>query len=156
MRVKQFVFDGYPGGNSDFAARYEAMEDERRRQFDEMLRTVSRALHADAISQPYVAITLIGCSDRQDRAGMSHQQAQASEAKAALDRVDQAFTWVSERITALSGVPEETWKEESGKVTWALVPAGSGFLEVPNPANEQDRLKNRRVVILFSHFEIMA
>lgn len=75
MRVTPFTFSGYPSGNVDFAARYAAADDDTQSAFDTMLRSVGRAIFADAISQPYVAITVIGHSDRQDTPGMTHQQA---------------------------------------------------------------------------------
>jgi hypothetical protein len=122
--------------------------------FDTMVNNVARAMFADAISQPYVAITVIGHSDRQDRPGMTHAQAQASESEAATKRAVDAWSWLRARITHEVGAPDESWTEDSAKVTWAMVYAGSGQMAMPNPVTEEDRLRNRRVVILFSHFEI--
>jgi hypothetical protein len=156
MRVKAFTFDGYPPGNHDFAGRYAALELNERDEFDEMLHVVVRAVFADILSQPYVAITVIGHSDRQDLPGMTHQQAQASEAEASRARAVDAWTWLSDRISVLVGEDYVGWEENSPKVTWAWVSAGSGQLVHPNPSNDQQRLENRRVVVLFSHFEINA
>ena len=87
---------------------------------------------------------------------MTHAQAQASEAEAAMNRAVDAWAWLKARITQDLGAPDDSWTEDSRKVTWAMVYAGSGQLEVPDPVREEDRLRNRRVVILFSHFEIDA
>ena len=48
------------------------------------------------------------------------------------------------------------WEEASPKVTWAWVSAGDGQLVNPNPVSEAERLENRRVVLVFSNFEITA
>lgn len=154
MRVKAFVFDGYPAGQSDFASRYAALDDEARAGFDAMVHNVARAMFSDALSQPYVALTVIGHSDRQDLPGLTHQQAQADEAEAAENRAVDAWSWLRARITEEVGAPDDSWTEDSPKVTWAMVFAGSGQLQVHDPVTEEDRLRNRRVVILFSHFEI--
>lgn len=156
MRVKPFTFDGYPPGNHDFAARYAALDAPSRDAFDAMLHVVSRAIFADVLSQPYVAMTVIGHSDRQDLPGMTHQQAQASEAAAARDRAVDAWAWLSQQISTLVGPEFDGWEENSRKVTWSWVSAGSGQLVHPDPGGEDQRLQNRRVVILFSHFEIDA
>lgn len=154
MRVKAFTFAGYAPGDSDFAGRYAASDDDVRDRFDQMLGNVARAMFADPISQPYVAFVIIGHSDRQDLPGLTHQQAQASEAAASEARAENAWAWMRESISSKVGPGFEGWEEQSHKVTWAWVSAGSGQLVHPDPNSEQDRLANRRVVILFSHFEI--
>ena len=156
MRVTPFTFSGYPSGNVDFAARYAAADDDTQSAFDTMLRNVGRAIFADAISQPYVAITVIGHSDRQDTPGMTHQQAHASEAAASKARAEDAWAWMRQRISEQAGPAAEGWEENSPKVTWAWVSAGAGQMAHPQPISEQDRMENRRVVILFSHFELLA
>ena len=156
VRVTAFTFDGYPPGNHDFAERVAAVDALTRDQFEAMLDVVARAIFADVLSQPYVAITIIGHSDRQDQPGMTHQQAQASEAEASQARAVDAWTWFHDRISTLVGPGFEGWEENSRKVTWAWVSAGSGQLVNGDPSTEPQRLQNRRVVMLFSHFEIEA
>lgn len=154
MRVKPFTFDGYPAGQHNFEPRYSSLDAPTRAAFDDMLNVVARAVWSDSLSQPYVAITVIGHSDRQDRPGMTHQQAHASEAEAARTRAVEAWAWVHDRISRLLGPEHTGWEETSRKVTWAWVSAGAGQLVHPEPGTEQQRLANRRVVILFSHFEL--
>jgi hypothetical protein len=156
VRVKPFTFDGYGSGDYDFAARYAAMDQVRRVEFDAMLDTVARAIFEPVLEQPYVAMMVIGHSDRQDLPGLTHQQAQASEAEAATKRAVDAWNWLWERISSHVGPQYAGWEENSPKVTWAWVSAGAGQLVNPNPLSEADRLQNRRVVLLFSHFEIGA
>lgn len=86
---------------------------------------------------------------------MTHQQAHASEAAASKARAEDAWAWMRRWISEQTGPAAEGWEEDSRKVTWAWISAGAGQMAHPNPFSEQDRLGNRRVLILFSHFEIL-
>ena len=104
---------------------------------------------------PFVSLIAVGHSDRQDRSDFSCDQRRSSEIEASTARAVSAWEWIKARVTekaAEQGVDAGEWWETSPFVTWGLVFAATGMLKHPQPADEQQRLENRRVTVLVSIF----
>ncbi len=154
MVLRSFTIHGYPPGDVDFATGLTRLDPATREAFDQAVHDVTRALFTGALDQPYASLVVVGHSDRQDIAGLTHQQAQADEAEASRARADNAWAWLHATISAQAGPQLAGWEERSSKATWLVVSAGSGQLVHPDPVMEEQRLLNRRVEVHFSHFDL--
>ena len=152
--LRTFTIDGYTPGDVDFGVRVDALAPDTRETFDRAVHDFVRALFTDALSQPFGSLVVVGHSDRQDAPGMTHREAQASEAAASRARADSAWAWLHATISQQAGPELAGWEDGSAKVTSLVVSAGSGQLVHPDPVAEEQRLQNRRVEVHLSHFDV--
>jgi flagellar motor protein MotB len=154
MMLRTFTIDGYTPGDVDFGGRVDALPPDTRETFDRAVHNFARAV-TDALSQPFGSLMVVGHSDRQDAPGMTHREAQASEAAASRARADSAWGWLHATISEQAGSELAGWEDGSAKVTSLVVSAGSGQLVHPDPVTEEQRLQNRRVEVHLSHFDLV-
>lgn len=151
MEVPAFRFGGYGPGDTDFGARLAAADPQAQADFNSMLDRVSGFV-TSAAPTGYAVITVIGYSDRQDRADLSCDQRRESEEEASTNRAVAAWDWVTTAVGQRPGVGAGPWWDESPYITWALVGAGATRLPNPVPTDESQRAENRRVTFLVSEF----
>lgn len=150
MQMQHLTFDGFASGETDFGPRFDAAPQELRESLDALISATVRATISDIFSLPFTSLVVIGHSDRQDRPGMTHQQAHASEAAAAEARALSAIGWLKGRLDAATGTD---WTQ-SAKVSWTWAAAAAGMLVHPDPTTETERAGNRRVVFHFHNFDL--
>lgn len=152
MRVQLFRFDRYPAGQTDFEA-VAALLGSPLLELDDAFRAMAEGIAGTANN--FSTITIVGHSDRQDRADFNCDQRRQSEIDAASARANSAWDFcrvaISQHIEQISGAPPADWWETSDRVTWDLVFASVGMLR-NGSASEDERLQNRRVDILVSIF----
>lgn len=152
MRVQLLRFAGYPAGQTDFETVGMVQRDSPVLELDDVCKTIAAGICGTENVRG--AITIVGHSDRQDRADMSCDQRRDSEIAAARDRAISAWEvmkTIVARHAAEDGWNGGDWWEESDRVTWALVYAAAGMLRNAS-ANETERAQNRRVEFLVSVF----
>jgi flagellar motor protein MotB len=152
MRVKLLRFDSYPGGVTDFNA-IRTLPQNPAADLDASLMSMAESIAGVAGFRS--SIVIVGHSDRQDRPDFSCDQRRQSEIDASRERAHSAWDYCRETISEVMPVmpPIVDWWDTSDRMTWALVYAAAGMLQ-NGSANEAERLKNRRVDILISHFAV--
>lgn len=152
MRVQLFRFDRYPAGQTDFQA-VAALDGAPLLEMSDAFQEIADGITGAANN--FSTITVVGHSDRQDRADFSCNQRRQSEIDASTERANSAWdfcrTVITELVERVPGAPAADWWESSDRVTWDLVYAATGMLR-NGSANEAERLQNRRVDILVSVF----
>lgn len=151
MRMVPYRFAGYGPGDYDFQARLIAAEDETRQSLGDALDRVADTI-VQAPAGRFFSLVVVGYSDRQDAAGLSHEARRASEEAASQERADSAWEFLKNAISAKAGGLQGEWWDDSPNITWALIGAGATRLTHGNPASEGQRSENRRLVILLSEF----
>lgn len=154
MRLEALEFASYPPGVTDFAQLLATTDQPNLFRLGEILTAVADQV-ANPVPNRFFSLIVAGHSDRQDRADMSCDERRTSEAEAAQGRAVSAWEWVKGRVVELvsvAGIDAGEWWESSPQVTWGLVFAGAGMLKFPEPTPDE-RLLNRRVVVLVSQFE---
>lgn len=154
MRLFADEFSGFPAGVTDFGTLLQTTTQPDLAELESVLDIVSFQL-TNPTPTPFVSLIVVGHSDRQDRSDFSCDQRRSSEIEASTARAVSAWEWIKARVTekaAEQGVDAGEWWETSPFVTWGLVFAATGMLKHPQPADEQQRLENRRVTVLVSIF----
>lgn len=155
MRLTAIEFSGYPAGVTDFETLIETTAQPGLGQLESALSRVANQVVAAEPNRVTSLIT-VGHSDRQDRADLDCNQRRSTEIQAAQDRAVSAWEWMKQRVTdqvALAGFDAGEWWEDDAHVSWGLVFAATGMLKFPDPASEDERLANRRVVVLVTEFD---
>lgn len=155
MDIAAHRFSGYSAGDTDFAARVAAADAATQTEFFAMLGRLAD-LVTTAPPDRFMALTVVGYSDKQDRPDMSCDQRRQSEEDASTDRAAAAWEWIKTEVGRTPGVPPNDWWDESTNLTWALIGAGATRLAFPTPAGESDRAANRRLTVLVSEFPVIA
>ncbi|WP_067841419.1 hypothetical protein [Nocardia lijiangensis] len=154
MRTQPIKFAGYGAGQTDFDAVEGLASPGERLRLHQVLDRITQHVLNPAGSG-FTSLTIVGHSDRQDLAAMTCDQRRTSESEAAENRASSAWAWVKTQVNGrlvLHGVPAvDEWWESNPAFTWALVYAGAGQLEYPQPSSEQ-RALNRRVLFLVGVF----
>jgi hypothetical protein len=154
MRVQLFRFAGYPAGTTDFATVGAVIPGNPVDGLDMALETIAKGIAG--VDNIRATITVVGHSDRQDRADFNCDERRESEISAARDRASSAWEWsksVVAEYAQQNGWAGGDWWEASDRVTWDLVFAAAGML-LNDSANEAERAQNRRVDFLISIFHI--
>lgn len=151
MDVVPHRFAGYAPGDTDFAARMAAADATTQADFRSVLAHLAD-LVTTAPTDRFLALTVVGYSDRQDRPDMSCDARRQSEEEASTDRAAAAWEWIKAEVALTPGVGPDDWWDQSANLTWALVGAGATRLPFPVPTSESERAANRRVTILVSEF----
>jgi hypothetical protein len=140
---------GFASGETDFATRFARLA-----AVDVAYLTalVARIAGGNFSGESVVAISTIGYSDRVDQVGLSHAECLRQEAEASAARAASASTWLRDQLitafagTSYEGVDSTEWRGISAMHCGA----GATDLMVPSPANDDDRLNNRRVRFLIN------
>jgi len=153
MRALSLEFHGYASGEVVSADRYGAFDpaSDERSQLDAAVTRIAQTV--DAGDASFVAITVVGFSDRNDTPGLSCDDRRASESNASKDRSDSALSWLIEAVGAQLVTPLADWHESSDRVTWIQVPTGAALLANDPPLDDAQRAENRRVKFVFSFFD---
>jgi hypothetical protein len=154
MRVQLLRFAGYPAGQTDFGTVGAVIPGTPLSELDLALQTIANGIAG--VEDVRSTITLVGHSDRQDRADFSCNQRRDSEIAASRERAVSAWEWCKSVVTDYAnqaGWQGGDWWENSDRVTWDLVYAATGML-LNGSASEAERAQNRRVDILVSIFRI--
>lgn len=154
VRVKLFRFAGYPAGQTDFETVGAVIPGNPLYELDLELERMGNGINGTANIRS--SITIVGHSDRQDRADMSCDQRRQSEIDASTARAVSAWEWIKpvvDEYARRGGWAGTEWWEESDCAAWALVYAACGML-LTQSHTEAERAQNRRVDILITTFDV--
>ena len=154
MRVTLYRFAGYGAGQTDFGTVGAVVPGGPLSELDAALETIANGIAG--VENIRSTITIVGHSDRQDRADFNCNQRRESEIVASRERAASAWEWCKSLITEYAqraGWTGGDWWETSDRVTWDLVYAATGML-LNGSVNEAERAQNRRVDILISIFRV--
>lgn len=154
MRAQSIEFKGFASDETDFAQRYARYHpgSAERAELDAAVADIAGIVDAGSTGSSFVAIAIVGFSDRNDSAALSCDDRRRSESNASLTRADSAFAWLKDAVTAQLTTSWSDWPNDSDRVTWIMVPTGAAVLAHDPPANEAHRAENRRVKFVFSFF----
>lgn len=143
-------FAGFSAGVTDFGQLLAQTVQPALPELETVLDVVARQLRGEAAAQP-VAVVVLGCSDRQDRADLGCDARRQSETDASWARARSAEAWIKARVAEKAGVAGEWWDAVPG-FAGARAGTGAAMLAFEAPGSEAERAANRRVLILVNVF----
>ena len=153
MASTSIEFAGYVSGNTDFGTAYaDPANSGSHDLLDAAVAVVVDTLNAGENPEYYVAIAVVGFSDRVDTAGVGCDERRSKEAEASLSRASSAWEWVKATVSSKLAAPIDQWWDTSNSVSWMMVPTGAAVLVHDPPASDAECAANRRVKVVFDFF----